>query len=40
MKTVVLCACLVLLSGCAGQQPQDLRSLFTASGCSKPDADQ
>ena len=40
MKTVVLCACLMLLSGCAGQQPQDLRSLFTASGCSKPDADQ
>ncbi|HGA2316187.1 TPA: tetratricopeptide repeat protein [Pseudomonas putida] len=39
MKAIVLCASLMLLAGCAGQQPQGLRQLFSTS-CGKPDADQ
>ncbi len=40
MKTILLCASLVLLTGCAGQQPEGLRQLFATASCSKPDADQ
>ncbi|BBH48025.1 tetratricopeptide repeat protein [Pseudomonas sp. KU43P] len=40
MKAILLFTSLVLLAGCAGQQPESLRQLFGTSSCTKPDADQ
>lgn len=39
MKAILLFSSLLLLAGCAGQQPDGLAHLFGGS-CGKPDADQ
>jgi Flp pilus assembly protein TadD len=39
MKAILLFSSLLLLAGCAGQQPEGLAHLFGGS-CGKPDADQ
>lgn len=40
MKAILLFTSLLLLAGCAGQQPEGLRQLFGNTSCAKPDADQ
>ncbi|MDF0733735.1 tetratricopeptide repeat protein [Pseudomonas entomophila] len=40
MKVFLMAGSLLLLMGCAGQQPQGLDRLFGGGACAKPDADQ
>ncbi|HEK1689537.1 tetratricopeptide repeat protein [Pseudomonas putida] len=40
MKATLLFTGLLLLTGCAGQQPEGFGHLFGTSSCGKPDADQ
>jgi len=40
MKAILLFTGLILLAGCAGQQPDGLGQLFGKTSCGKPDADQ
>lgn len=39
MKATLLFTSLLLLAGCAGQQPEGLRQLFGNTSCAKPDAE-
>lgn len=40
MKAILLFSGLLLLTGCAGQQPEGLARLLGGGSCTKPDADQ
>ncbi|CAK13588.1 tetratricopeptide repeat protein [Pseudomonas entomophila] len=40
MRAIMVFTGLLLLTGCAGQQPDSLARLFNGGACGKPDADQ
>ncbi|QXH46332.1 hypothetical protein KSS93_26320 [Pseudomonas xanthosomatis] len=40
MKAILVFSGLLLLTGCAGQQPDGLARVFGGGSCAKPDADQ
>ncbi|QXH36391.1 tetratricopeptide repeat protein [Pseudomonas muyukensis] len=40
MRAILLFSSLLLLAGCAGQQPEGLARLLGGGSCAKPDADQ